>query len=446
MLSFLISLFAVWIATRSAAASHTYGYHRYEVIGALLSVGLVWVLTGILIVESIARFIKPEPVNGQIMFVVALLGLCVNLCMMQILHQGGGSHHGHSHDGPDGGHGHVHGGAGGDAAAAMSAEAENINVRAAYIHVLGDLVQSIGVLIASVIIWAVPSANLADPICTFVFAILVLYTTVGVLRSALGALLNAVPASVDMPRLVRELQGIRGVSNVHDLHVWSFGPAGDARTASLSVHLTADQPDEVLREARAIAATHGLTHTTIQVERCGTEDVAGCDASGCEIDVYAAGAAPPQSFLRDVVSAVLGRSPNEPPAGPFVAQPLFRVRTPAAGYTHVGLDGTSHAVTPIRMRAPGSESGHGHAHGGAACDGGHGHAHGASAAPASPRRVPPPALATGDDDGAALAAAMGLSPRVPGVVSTPPRAQPAGGGHSHGGHSHGGSSDGGHSH
>ena len=410
MLSFLISLFAVWIATRSAAMSHTYGYHRYEVIGALLSVGLVWMLTGILIVEAISRFIKPEPVDGQVMFIVALLGLGVNLAMMKILHQGGG-HHGHSHDGPGGGHSHGGGGA------------SNINVQAAYIHVLGDLVQSVGVLIASIIIWAVPAAHMADPVCTFVFAIMVLGTTTGVLRSALSSLLNGVPESVDMPALARALQGIRGVSNMHDLHVWSFGPAGDARTASLSVHLTADEPAEVLSAARAIAAAHGLTHTTIQVERCGTVDVSACDASGCEIDFYAAGTAPVQSFWRDVVSAVLGRSPNDRAhaTGP-PPRPLFRISAPAAGYEHIGADGTSHAVTPAKPRAPGS-SAHGHAHGGAECSG---HGHGVAPAPAqtivhSPLRTAPPALSPRDDgDGDALARAMGLTSALRAAAAAAP--------------------------
>ena len=402
MLSFLISLFAVWIATRSASSSHTYGYHRYEVVGALLSVGIVWVLTGILVTEAIGRLINPEPVDGQIMFIVAALGLVVNLAMMKILHQGGG-HHGHSHDGPGGGHSHGGG-------------TNNINVQAAYIHVLGDLVQSIGVLLAAVIIWIKPDAHMADPLCTLLFAILVIYTTLGVARSAFSTLLNGVPENVNMVELVRELQDIEGVSNVHDLHVWSFGPTGDAETASFSVHIAADDPVKVLHEARKIAGKHGLTHTTIQVERCGTADVANCESRSCEIDVYAAGTAPPQSIWRDLLNATLGRSPNEPTTNAML--PQFRVRAPRAGYEHVALDGSRHAVKP--HSAEEENAGHGHSHTGSAH--GHSHAHGASCsqptavlnplAPPSPRRAAPPALSAADDaDGDALARAMGLPVR-----------------------------------
>ena len=367
----MISLFAVWIARRPASSSLTWGYHRYEVVGAIASVSLVWMLTGILVVEAIGRLMNPSPVDGFIMFIVATLGLLVNLAMMKILHQdvgGGGSLHGHSHAG---GGGHSHGGGSGSASASDS---ENLNVRAAYIHVLGDLIQSVGVMIASIIIWFIPTAHMADPLCTLLFAILVLFTTYGVMQTAVLSILNAAPESIDIPSLLAALSSIEGVSNVHDVHVWSYASAGDPKAIALSVHLAADEPKSVLRAARAIATAHGISHATIQVELCGSEDIADCMTalvgSGCDLDLYALGAAPKSSVFTDICSAIAGRSPNVymPPGA---AQPVLRVRGPNVHATHMGSDGTGHLiVTPKQYEAPAFGSGHSHS----ANDHGHSHA------------------------------------------------------------------------
>jgi solute carrier family 30 (zinc transporter), member 2 len=165
------------------------------------------------------------------MFITAICGTAVNLMMMKILHQDvGGDGHGHSHGHSHGGHDHGHSG-------------ENINVKvkmpwslwtvsmvmslivpvqAAFIHVVGDLVQSIGVVIASIIIWVDPRAHLADPICTFLFSILVLFTTVNILRQAGGTLLNAVPAHIDFDAVMADFRALPGVTDVHDLHIWTI--------------------------------------------------------------------------------------------------------------------------------------------------------------------------------------------------------------------------------
>jgi zinc transporter 2 len=406
--AFLISLFAVWVATRPASSSATWGYHRYEVFGALGSVALIWILTGILCVEAITRLLNPEPVDGKVMFITATAGLVVNLCMMKILHQG----HGHSHGGGHShGSGHSHGGghshgeepcessiisSGGSAAAAE--EEENLNVRAAFIHVLGDLVQSIGVMIAAAVIWAVPEASIADPICTFVFSVLVLFTTTGIIRSAVGSLMNGVPAHISLPALVRELTELPGVSNVHDLHVWAFGTTGDKGKVSMSVHLVADNSEAALKGAMAIAGRHGIKHSTIQVERCGSEDVNACSSSnthdGCALEVYEPGHAPRGSFLADLAAAAMGRSHESHAASRRTAgqrEPLFRLTTPSSEQRHLGRDGVSHTVrapyAPPLISASASVQGseaHGHSHAG----GGHGHSHGAggsctSAAPSA---------------------------------------------------------------
>jgi cation diffusion facilitator family transporter len=191
----------------------------------------------------------------------------------------GAAAHGHSHGGgaADGHHGH---GQGSEKHAGQTESEEhedhgpedNINVRAAFIHALGDFVQSIGVCIAAIIIWIKPEAHIADPICTFLFSILVLFTTWGVMKSAFYALLNSVPAHIDLRRVANDLTELRGVANVHDLHIWSYGTG---RTA-MTVHLVADYPAEALEGAQRITKRYGIAHSTVQIERCGTSEATNC--------------------------------------------------------------------------------------------------------------------------------------------------------------------------
>lgn len=205
---FLISIFALWITNRSPTSRLSYGFHRAEIIGALLSVVLIWVLTGILLYEACTRIRSPELVDGKIMFLVACGGLLVNILMGIILHQGGHSHsHGigsHSHSSHHHDISEPHNDlrticdtVGGSSIPEKDADhttvpgvPANINVSAAYIHVLGDALQSLGVMIAGGLIWYNPDYHVADPITTFFFSILVLFTTSRIVRQALAVLME----------------------------------------------------------------------------------------------------------------------------------------------------------------------------------------------------------------------------------------------------------------
>jgi zinc transporter 2 len=266
--SFAISLTAVWLAERPRTARATFGFHRLEIFGAMASVLLIWVLTAALCFEAVQRIIEPEPVDGKIMFITAAGGLGVNLLMMRVLHGGGA--HGHSHGGGGGGHGHSHG------PTPKGAADTNYSVQAAYIHILGDFVQSIGVLIAAVIIWARPEWHLADPICTFLFSVLVLFTTFNIMSSAYSTLLNSVPESVELPRLAADLLALPSVVNVHDLHVWSFGQDRTALTAHLIVRGTEAERSAALSAAGDLANKAGIFHCTLQVELEASGDVDTC--------------------------------------------------------------------------------------------------------------------------------------------------------------------------
>lgn len=321
--SFLISIFALWLATRAPTSRLSFGFHRAEILGALISVIMIWLLTGILVYEAVQRIREPEEVDGKIMFIVACCGLGVNLAMGLILYQSG---HQHSHGLGGGGHGHSHGGAKAEeeddeddeeeeehghshshgpsttstssssssASSAASSvassiqtsyqqstlaptldqpthpKAANINVSAAFIHVLGDALQSVGVMIAAALIWYSDNRwSIADPICTFVFSVLVLFTTARLVKQSVGVLMEGAPEGIDPAAVEEALHGQDGVLEVHDLHVWSLSVG----KPSLSVHLLVrEDAGGVLREAtRMLGKKFNIHHATIQVEKEGDE-------------------------------------------------------------------------------------------------------------------------------------------------------------------------------
>lgn len=144
---------------------------------------------------------------------------------------------------------------------------QNINLRAAVIHVIGDFIQSIGVLIAAVVIKMNPNAKIADPICTFLFSIIVIFTTIRIMKDSLVVLLDAVPSNVVLNKLDTELGCIQGVRSVHHLNVWSVSVDWNIMSVHLIVDPNADT-EEILQAATTIARKgFDIKHTTIQIER-----------------------------------------------------------------------------------------------------------------------------------------------------------------------------------
>ncbi|XP_063690353.1 proton-coupled zinc antiporter SLC30A2-like [Bolinopsis microptera] len=262
--SFLISLFALWVARRPATQKMSFGYYRAEVMGAVCSVLIIWVLTGVLAYLAIERMMNMNfSINADTMLITAAAGVAVNIIMGCVLQQSGHGHshgglssnHGHSHDEEDGGHDHD------------GKKKVNINVRAAFIHVLGDLVQSIGVLIAAVIIKVQPTWLIADPICTILFSVIVLCTTLAILRDALHVLMEGFPRDISYPNLVRDLQNIPGVQMIHSLHVWSLTVDKNALSVHLAMEQDASPEDTLIYANKMLRETYGINQTTVQVEK-----------------------------------------------------------------------------------------------------------------------------------------------------------------------------------
>jgi len=254
-----LSLFAMYWARRPANTTMTFGYHRAEILGALASIVTIWGLVAVLGYESILRLVADarlvgDEVDGMIMTVIGVCGFFVNIIDALIL-KWGNAPHGHSH----GGHGHDHG---------------NVNVRAAFIHVLGDCLQSLGVIAAATIIWVGNQMqfgssrasqswwNLADPIASLLFGVITLFTTIKLCKHAIDVLMEKVPEGIDYDQILTELKDLPGVTNVHDLHIWAL----TVGKVSLSVHMNCDNHISALTAAQNVCKEHNIHHTTIQVE------------------------------------------------------------------------------------------------------------------------------------------------------------------------------------
>ncbi|KAL7129546.1 hypothetical protein ABFS83_13G074200 [Erythranthe nasuta] len=297
--SFAISLFSLWAAGWEATPRQSYGFFRVEILGALVSIQLIWLLTGILVYEAIVRIVtETGEVQGFLMFLVSAFGLLVNIVMAVMLgHDHGHGHgHGHGHDhGHDHDHGHGHGhdhGSDDDhfhthevtvtrhgqshsepllnesrAAEQKKKKQRNINVQGAYLHVLGDSIQSVGVMIGGAVIWYKPEWKIIDLICTLIFSVIVLLTTIRMIRNILEVLMESTPREIDATRLEKGLCEMEEVVAIHELHIWAITVGKVLLACHVKVKPEADADMVLDKVVDYIRREYNISHVTIQIER-----------------------------------------------------------------------------------------------------------------------------------------------------------------------------------
>ncbi|KAI8042476.1 hypothetical protein M5D96_003789, partial [Drosophila gunungcola] len=287
--SFLISLFALYLAGRPSSERLNFGWYRAEVIGAMISVFFIWVITGILVYMAIMRWVNQEfDLEAKIMLITSALAILFNIIMAVHLS------HGHSHFTPgkfkrseaiesqqvkeaDLGSqkGLILMGRSVSAQFPVKVE-QNINVRAALIHVIGDLIQSIGVFVAALIIYFEPKWAFMDSVCTFVFSVLVLVVTFKILKDVLMVLMEATPDYMDYEEVKRTFLSIPGVEHVHNLRIWALSINKIALSAHLAISKDAD-PQLILEEATTlIHKRYRFFESTIQIEEF-SPDMKNCE-------------------------------------------------------------------------------------------------------------------------------------------------------------------------
>uniref|UniRef100_A0A1I7VHN0 Zinc transporter 2 n=1 Tax=Loa loa TaxID=7209 RepID=A0A1I7VHN0_LOALO len=230
------------MSKRPASQRMSFGWHRAEVLGAFISVFMIWIITGILVYMAIDRITSDSyHIDASIMAITAALGVFVNFIMAMLLYFGG---HTHSHNG----HAHL-------SHSANSGNTTNINVRAAMIHVIGDLLQSIG-----------ESWSIADPICTLIFSIIVLCTTIYIIRDAMFVLLEGSPSSINFRTVFDSLEQINGVEKVHNLRIWSLTLDKIAISVHLEITPSANAQWILKQTTQMLRDQYNVVESTIQIE------------------------------------------------------------------------------------------------------------------------------------------------------------------------------------
>jgi cobalt-zinc-cadmium efflux system protein len=248
-----LSYLALRLSALPADDRHTYGFHRLEVIAALINGISLGAISIEIFTESWARWFNPQPVKSVEMLVIAVIGLVANLIVVFVL---GGHSHEHKHEEGEDESVHVR---------------EDLNVRSAFLHVVGDAVSSVGVIVAAGVIWFT-GWQWVDPLMSVLIGILILFSSWRVLKSSLHILVEGVPEGLSVEKIGQSMASVPGVQDVHDLHVWSICSGHIA----LSAHIITDnQPltegDGIMTELKQRIAKFGIEHTTIQFEcaACG---------------------------------------------------------------------------------------------------------------------------------------------------------------------------------
>ncbi|PTE67646.1 cation-efflux pump [Staphylococcus devriesei] len=231
-----VALIAFVYAERNATTTKTFGYKRFEVLAALFNGVTLFVISIIIIIEAIKRFFVPSEIQSTEMFIISVIGLVVNIIVALIMFRGGDTSH-------------------------------NLNMRGAFIHVLGDLLGSVGAIIAALLIWGF-NFTIADPIASILVSLLILKSAYGITMSSLNILMEGTPADIDLDNIINAIMNHKEIQNVHDYHVWTISNDMNALSchAVVSPSLTVDKCEQVLESIEHDLLHLNIQHMTIQLE------------------------------------------------------------------------------------------------------------------------------------------------------------------------------------
>lgn len=239
-LSLVLAAIAVWIETRPADKVKTYGYQRAGVLAAFVNALSLLLISAFILYECVERLLKPEPVQEWTMLVVAALALLVNGVIMWILHR----------------------------------DKDDLNVRAVFVHMLGDALGSLGIMVGAVVIH-LTGWQQVDPILSTIIAVLIVWTAWDIIKESLNILLEGLPRGMELGTVTAAMRRVDGVIDVHDLHIWSLG----SNKHALSCHvLIADMPpsesESILKRLNEVLCGFRIHHTTVQFEHahCGVSE------------------------------------------------------------------------------------------------------------------------------------------------------------------------------
>jgi len=233
-LALALSAFAAWIATKPADNKRTFGYHRAGILAALANAGSLVIMAGVIFWEALHRLFAPEAVQSMPMIWTALIAIILNSGIAWWL---------------------------------FKAAKEDLNIKSAFQHMVGDAAASFGVVIAGIII-ALTGAYIADPIVSIIFAALVLWSSWSILTESVSVLLEATPIGIDLAKVEEAINGVTGVHYVHDLHIWTISSGLIASSCHIVVaeQSVTDSQQILQNVAHMLEHEFKVGHSTIQVE------------------------------------------------------------------------------------------------------------------------------------------------------------------------------------
>lgn len=233
--SMALSLVAIWFASRPPSSNKTYGYYRFEILAALFNGVTLFVIAGFIVKEAIQRFNDPPTVASGTMIIIAFIGLAANLLSAVTLLK-------------------------------KADVKENINLKSAYIHIIGDALGSVGAIVAGLLMllfdWYI-----ADPIISVIVALLILKSAWGVLKQSINILMEGSPLMINKVEVLAELENIDGVKNVHDLHIWTITSGLDTLSCHILIGKETDEQVVLQQAINLIRDNYKIEHTTIQIEK-----------------------------------------------------------------------------------------------------------------------------------------------------------------------------------
>ena len=231
-----VALLAFIYAERHANKHKTFGYKRFEILAALFNGVTLFVIGIIIIVEAIGRFFDPQEVQSTEMFIISVTGLIVNIIVAYLMFKGGDTSH-------------------------------NINMRGAFLHVIGDLLGSVGAIIAAVLIWNF-NLTIADPIASIIVSVLIIKSSWGITKSSLNILMEGTPSDVNMNQVFSMITKEEKIKNIHDCHVWTISNEMNALSCHAVVPntMTIEEGEVLLNRLEHKLEHLNIQHMTIQLE------------------------------------------------------------------------------------------------------------------------------------------------------------------------------------
>lgn len=226
-----IGAFAAWLSRKPPSQRHSYGLQRAEALGALVNVTLMLAIVATIVYEAVERLHEPQPVAGLTVVIVATFGLLINLSAVWLLHQG----------------------------------EQDLNVKGALLHVMGDLLGSVAALVAGLVIWWTGWTPI-DPMLSIFIGLLILVSSIKLLADVVHVLMEGVPRHLDLAEIDVAMSNIEGVCGVHDLHVWSISSNEYALSAHVNINELMDWHTVLESLNATLNRRFGLRHTTLQPE------------------------------------------------------------------------------------------------------------------------------------------------------------------------------------